>query len=180
VYRQAQAALSRAQRRVARRTTGSTRRREAVARLQRQHLKVARQRRDSHHKTALARIRRYGLIAHEASSITGIARSRLAKSTLDAGRGGFLSILSHNAADAGVSVVAVPPFNTSQACSACGGPPAVRKTSEDRVHACPCGYTADRDADAARNILRPATGASQGTRPGQGRRGTTTALVVVP
>jgi putative transposase len=179
-YRQAQAALRRAQRRVARRTKGSTRRREAVAQLQRQHLKVARQRRDFHHKTALALIRRYGLIAHEALCITGIARSRLAKSTLDAGWGGFLSILSHKAADAGVSVVAVPPFNTSQACSACGELPAVRKSLKDRVHACPCGYTADRDVNAARNILRLATGASPGTRPGQGRRGTTTALVVVP
>jgi putative transposase len=175
-YRQAQQALRRAQRRVARRKQGSARRRKAVAQLRRLHLKVARQRRDFHHKTALALVRRSGLIAHEALRITGIARSRLAKSTLDAGWGGFLSILSHKAADAGVSVVAVPPHRTSQRCSACGALPAVPKTLKDRVHACPCGYTADRDVNAARNILQLATGA----RPGQGRRGITTALVVVP
>jgi putative transposase len=175
-YRQAQAALRRGQRRVARRRKGSARRCKAVAQVQRLHLKVARQRRDFHHKTALDLVRRYGLIAHEHLNITGIARSRLAKSTLDAGWGAFLTILGHKAADAGVQVVAVPPFNTSQACSACAVLPAVPKTLKERVHACAaCGYTADRDVNAARNILQLATG----TRPGQGRRDRTTALAVV-
>ena len=175
-YRQAQAALRRAQRRVARRKKGSARRRKAVGQVQRLHLKVARQRTDFHHKTALALTRRYGLIAHERLHITGIARSRLAKSTLDAGWGGFLTILSHKAADAGVSVVAVPPYNTSQTCSACGALPPTPKTLRDRLHTCPCGYTADRDVNAARNILRLGTGHPLG----QSGQGTTTALVVVP
>ena len=174
-YRRAQAALRRAQRRVARRKRGSGRRRKAVTQVQRLHLKMARQRRDFHHKTARSLTRRYGLIAHEHLNIAGIARSRLAKSTLDAGWGGFLSILGHKAAGAGVSVVAVPPFNTSQACSACGALPAVPKTLKDRVHACPCGYTADRDVNAARNILQLAAG----SRPGQGRQDTTGAVALV-
>jgi putative transposase len=136
---------------------------------------VARQRRDFHHKTALALVRRYGLIAHEALRVTGISRTRLAKSTLDAGWGGFLTILGHKAADAGVRVVAVPPRNTSQACSACGALPAVPKPLRDRVHACPCGYTADRDVNAARNILLLGTG----PRPGQGRQDGTGAVALV-
>jgi putative transposase len=174
-YRRAQAALRRAQRRVARRRKGSGRRRKAVAQVRRLHLKVARQRRDFHHKTALSLTRRYGLIAHERLAITGLSRSRLAKSTLDAGWGGFLTILGHKAVEAGVSVVAVPPYGTSQRCSACGALPAVPKTLKDRVHACPCGYTAGRDVNSARNILLLAAG----RRPGQGRQDTTGAVAPV-
>jgi putative transposase len=176
-YRQAQAALRRAQRTVARRRKGSTRRRKAVERLRRLHLHVANQRRDFHHKTALWLTQTYGTVCHEALHITGIARSRLAKSTLDAGWGGFLTILGHKAADAGVRVVAVPPFNTSQACSACGALPETPKTLRTRVHACPCGYTADRDVNAARNVLLLGTGAAGGNRPGPGRQAVSPTLV---
>jgi putative transposase len=175
-YRQAQAALRRAQRAVARRKHGSARRRKAVARLQQHHLHVANQRRDFHHKTALWLVRCYGTVCHEALNITGIARSRLAKSALDAGWGQFLTILSSKAVEAGVEVVAVPPFNTSQACAACGALPAAPKTLKDRVHACPCGYTADRDVNAARNILLLGTGAATGTRLGLSRQAVSPAL----
>jgi putative transposase len=53
-YRTAEQQLARAQRRVARRKKGSHRRRKAVALLKRRHQTVQRQRRDFHHKTALA------------------------------------------------------------------------------------------------------------------------------
>jgi putative transposase len=49
-------------------------------------------------------------------------------------------------------VVAVDPFNTSQACSQCGT--VVPKDLSVRVHVCPrCGLALDRDVNAARNIL---------------------------
>jgi putative transposase len=152
-YRQAQAALRRAQRTVARRKNGSTRRRKSVERLRRLHLHVANQRRDFHHKTALTLVRRYGTICHQALTITGIARSRLAKSTHDVGWGQFLNLLGRKAAEAGVQMTAVPPYNTSQVCSRCGARSETPKTLCDRVHACPCGYTADRDVNAAQNVL---------------------------
>ena len=48
--------------------------------------------------------------------------------------------------------MAVPPQYTSQACSECGC--RVVKTLSTRTHKCPeCGYAADRDENAARNIL---------------------------
>ncbi|MDQ3702527.1 MAG: transposase, partial [Chloroflexota bacterium] len=178
-FRQAQAALRRAQRKVSRRKQGSKRRRKAVEQVRRVHLHVANQRRDFHHKTARNLVRRYGTICHEALNIVGIARGRLAKSTLDAGWAAFLSILGHKAAGAGVRVVAVPPYNTSQVCSACGAHPAAPKTLRDRVHICPCGYAADRDVNAAQNILLRGAGAPSGTRPGLGRQDPTTALAVV-
>ena len=154
-YRKAQAALRRAQRKVARRQKGSKRRAKAVHALQKQHQRIGNLRRDFHHKTARALLLRYGTIVHEDLNIRGIARSRLAKSTLDVAWGSFLQILSYKAEEAGVTVIAVPPHNTTQACSRCGSLPAVPKTLADRVHSCShCGYVADRDLNAAQNILR--------------------------
>jgi putative transposase len=154
-YRKAQAALRRAQRKVARRQKGSKRRAKAVQALQKQHQRIGNLRRDFHHKTARALVLRYGTIVHEDLNIRGIARSRLAKSTLDVAWGSFLHILSYKAEEAGVTVIAVAPHNTTQACSRCGALASVPKTLADRVHVCShCGYTADRDLNAAQNILR--------------------------
>ena len=153
-YRQAQKALRRAQRKVARRKKGSHRRRKAVVLLKKQHQHIANQRGNFHHQTAHALVTRYGLIAHEDLNVAGIAQTRLAKSTYDVGWGSFLSILHSKAEEAGCTVVAVPPHNTTQRCSACEQIPEVKKTLSDRVHICPfCGYTADREVNAAQNIL---------------------------
>jgi putative transposase len=126
-----------------------------VSLLQKQHQRIGNLRRDFHHKTARALVLRYGTVVHEALNIRGIARSRLAKSTLDVAWGSFLHILSHKAEEAGVTVIAVPPHNTTQACSRCAALPSVPKTLADRMHSCAfCGYVADRDLNAAQNILR--------------------------
>ena len=173
-YRQAQAKLRRLQRTVARRKKGSARRRKAVEQVRRLHQHVANQRKDFHHKTALSLVRQYGTVCHEQLNIQGIARSRLAKSTHDVGWAQFLSILHHKAAEAGVVVIAVNPAYTSQACSACGCLPDVPKTLRDRVHVCAaCGYTADRDHNAARNILLI------GQRLGRSRQAPTAAVAAV-
>lgn len=160
LYRTAQALLRRASRRVARRKKGSNRRKKAVRLLARHHQHVANQRRDFHHKTARTLVTRFGTIAHEDLNVAGIARTRLAKSTHDAGWTAFLAILAHKAESAGVATVAVDPRNTSQACSGCGALPEVKKTLSDRVHSCSCGLTLDRDWNAARNILQRGLGRS--------------------
>jgi putative transposase len=100
-------------------------------------------------------VTRYGVTVHEDLNMRGIVRSRLAKSILDAAWGSFLQILSYKAEEAGATVVAVPPYNTTQACSQCGTTPSVPKTLADRVHSCSqCGCVADRDLNAAQTILR--------------------------
>ena len=152
-FRKAERQLLRAQRRLARRKKGSNRRNKARQQVAKLHLHIQNQRRDFHHKTARKMIETHGVIAHEDLNVKGIARTRLAKSTHDAGWASFLAILHSKAEEAGVQVVAVPPAYTSQACSQCGC--IVPKTLADRVHVCPhCGYTADRDLNAAQNIER--------------------------
>jgi putative transposase len=86
-------------------------------------------------------------------------KAGLNKSIHDAGWHHFLSILAYTAACAGKRVEAVPAAYTSQDCSnlrpdgtICGE--RVRKSLSVRTHVSPrCGYIADRDENAASNIL---------------------------
>ncbi len=153
-YRKAEQALKRAQRRVSRRQKGGKRRRKAVRLLQRAHQKVARQRRDFHHKTALSLVKRYDTIFFEALQVANMVQNHhLAKSISDAGWSQFCSILTFKAENAGKRAVAVPPAYTSQVCSGCGV--VVQKGLSVRWHLCPyCGTSLHRDHNAALNILR--------------------------
>lgn len=170
-YRAAHRKLRRAQRHLSRCQKGSKRRQKARERVAKLHHRIANQRRDWHHKTALALTRRYGVIGHEALNIRGIARTRLAKSTLDAGWRQFLGILTRKGEETGVSVVAVDARNTTQACSQCGSLPAVPLTLRDREYHCAsCGYRANRDLNAALNVR---------TRLGWSRQAITGALAPV-
>ncbi len=77
---------------------------------------------------------------------------RLSKSISDAAWSLFRHCLSYKAEEAGIGFKAVDPEYTSQDCSACGH--REKKALCDRVHHCKkCGYTADRDLNAAINIL---------------------------
>ena len=79
---------------------------------------------------------------------------------MDASWGAFLALLEEKAASAGHQVVRVNPRFTSQKCFKCGE--IVQKSLSVRTHSCPfCGYIADRDSNAAQNILNRA-------RPGHG------------
>ena len=156
-YRQAQKRLRKIQKAVSRKNKGGNNRKKAVVKLGKAHKKVADTREDFHFKTAKGLLDNHDLIAHEKLNIKGLAKSKLAKSILDAGWGQFLSILSTKAENAGLLTVAVNPRNTSVNCSNCGNK--VSKKLSDRVHSCPrCGYTEDRDVNAAKNILNLAVG----------------------
>src|SRR5258707_9682572 len=155
-FRKAERRLKTAQRRVSRRKKGSHRRRKAVTLLAKAHLKVQRQRRDFHHKTALALVAHNDTISLEDLRVANLVRNhRLAKSIADASWAQFRAILEAKAAYAGRRVVAVPPAYTSQDCSGCGEH--VQKSLSVRTHICPnpdCGLVLDRDENAARNIER--------------------------
>jgi putative transposase len=153
-YRNAERVLKTAQRRVSRRKRGSHRRRKAVQLLAKAHQKVRRQRRDFHHKTALALVRDNDAIYHENLQPANMVKNHhLAKSITDAGWGAFLIILAHKAAYAGRQVISVNPAYTSQTCSGCGV--SVSKGLSVRWHTCPdCGTSLHRDHNAAKNIER--------------------------
>jgi putative transposase len=154
IFRIAEMALKRAQRRVSRRKKGSHRRRKAVALLAKAHQTVRRQRTDFHHKTALALVCQYDTIYLEDLQPANLVRNPyLAKSISDAARARFRTLLEGKAAYVGRRVIAVPPAYTSQDCSGCGE--RVPKSLSMRTHICTnCGLVMDRDENAALNILR--------------------------
>ena len=164
LYQKAQKKLKRLQRDVARKKRGGSNRRKSVKHLAKFSQHVSNQRRDFHHKIALDLVKKYGKIAHEDLNVKGMIRSlNLAKSTHDAGWSGFIAILSHKAESAGVEVVAINARHTTQTCSNCGmvrgAPvpcgclPAVSLTLKDRLYNClHCGFSLDRDFNAAINI----------------------------
>jgi len=152
-FRTSQAALRRKQRRLCARKKGSRRRKKMARSTAQTHLKIERQRRDFHFKTAKRYADAYSTIVVEDLSVRGLARSRLAKSILDAAWGAFVTILTCKAASAGGQVISISPRFTTQKCSKCGE--LVQKSLSVRTHICPsCGYVADRDVNAAQNILK--------------------------
>jgi putative transposase len=152
-YRKAEHTLAKAQRRKDRRKRGSKRRGRAVQLLRKKYQKVARQRRDFHHKTALSLLKQYDTVYFESLQVAHLAQNEhLAKSIYDAGWSQFCAILTFKAENAGKRAVAVPPAYTSQICAGCGV--LVQKGLSVRWHECPdCGASLHRDHNAALNIL---------------------------
>ena len=71
----------------------------------------------------------------------------------DASLGTLRRRIEDKASSAGREIILVDPKDTSQMCSVCED--IVEKDLSVRQHICPqCGYTADRDVNAARNILQ--------------------------
>src|SRR5207247_10510315 len=162
-YRTSQKTLRRKQRQLSRRKKGPHRRHKTARSTAQTHLKIKRQRRDFHYKTAKQYVERYQVIAVEKLSILNMVHNHaLAKSIMDASWGAFLDILEVKAESAGHQVIRVNPRFTSQKCYQCGE--IVQKSLSVRTHICPCcGYVADRDVNAAKNILSKARAWPSGT-----------------
>ncbi|MBD2205077.1 transposase [Calothrix sp. FACHB-1219] len=127
---------------------------KARNRYARKYLKVSRQRKEYCKRLAYSVIQSNDLVAYEDLNVKGLVKNRhLAKSISDAGWYTFRSWLEYFGHKYGKVTVAVPPHNTSQNCSNCSEK--VKKSLSTRTHVCPhCGYSEDRDINAAINILR--------------------------
>jgi putative transposase len=146
--------LARAQRMLSRRQKGSANRARARRRVAALHRKVRETRLDHAHKTALRLVRDNQAVYAEDLPVSGLARTRLAKSVHDAGWAQLLRLIEEKAAQYGRTFTRIGRFEpTSQVCSACGVKDG-RKPLSVRTWACPaCGTVHDRDVNAARNIL---------------------------
>lgn len=167
-YRRGQKRLAHGQRTVCRRKKGSHRRRNASREVAKKHLKISRQRRDFHFKTAKHYAERYSRICVEDLNVAGMVQNHhLAKSIHDASWSAFLAILTDKAARAGHVVIRVPARFTTQKCHRCGE--YVQKSLSVRTHICPsCGLVEDRDVNAAKNIVQagaPPSGTGAGGLP---------------
>ncbi|NER87683.1 transposase [Moorena sp. SIO3A2] len=154
--RQDERRIKKLQRRLSRTKKGSQNRKKARNRLGRMHLLVSRRRNDWVCKLAQHVIQSNDLVAIENLRIRNMVKNhKLAKSISDAAWYRFREWLEYFGKVYGVPVIAVEPAYTSQNCSNCGEK--VVKTLSTRTHKCHhCGYVADRDENAAINILKSA------------------------
>src|SRR5258706_5651026 len=145
--------LAQAQKKLARCKKGSNRRKKAKKKVARLHERIHNQRKDTLHKTSHHYVKHYQTIVIEDLHVANMVRNHsLAFAIADASWGMFRHYLESKAESAGRQVIAVAPHYTSQKCSSCGE--YVQKSLSVRTHVCPfCGYIADRDVNAARNIL---------------------------
>jgi putative transposase len=146
--------LAKAQRALSRKTKGSANRVKARRRVAVVHRKVRETRRDHAHKIALALVRDNQAVYAEDLAVSGLARTRLAKSVHDAGWAQLLRLIGEKAQQYGRTFHRIGRFTpTSQTCSICGtkdGP----KPLHVRSWRCGvCGAVHDRDVNAAINIL---------------------------
>jgi len=153
-YRAAQRRLRRAQRVLSRRLEGSANRARARHRVAVLHRQVRDARLDHAHKTALRLVRDNQAVYAEDLCVSGLARTRLAKSVADAGWSQLLRCIQEKAARYGRTFAKVGRFEpTSQVCSACGVKDGPKPLSVRQWTCAACGTIHDRDVNAARNIL---------------------------
>ena len=153
IARKAARKLRRAQQELARRQKGSANRSKSRWKVARCHARVGDTRRDWLHKLSTTVVQENQLIAVEDLAVSGLARTRLARSVHDAGWSTFVAMLEYKARRHGRTFARVDRWLPStRACSVCGAI-GEAKPLHVREWTCPCGTTHDRDTNAAINIL---------------------------
>ncbi|WP_143078896.1 RNA-guided endonuclease InsQ/TnpB family protein [Nonomuraea pusilla] len=151
--RRAERRLRKAQRDLSRKAKGGANRAKARARVAKAHARVTDARRDWAHKLSTQIIRDSQAVYVESLAVSGLLRTRLAKSVQDAGWSRFVAVLEYKAARYGRHFARIDRwFPSSKLCSACGTVAASMPLNV-REWTCPCGVVHDRDVNAAKNIL---------------------------
>lgn len=158
--RKAEPRMKRAQRVLARRVNGSNRRKDARRRLVNRHTRVANIRADALHKATTIIARTYPVVVVEDLRVRNMtkrvcgkgraAKAGLNRSILDASFGEFRRMLAYKLAMRGGRMIAVHAAYTSQTCSACQA--RTNCGSNETFTCAACGFTVDRDLNAAINI----------------------------
>ena len=155
-YRVNEKRISRLQRRLSKKQTGSKNRDKCRIRLAKETRYVANCRKDFIHKTSLYYAENYDVIVIEDIDMQKMSMSNLrgyGKSVNDLGFGMFKTFLEYKLKDRGKQlVVADKWFASSKICNHCGHKHTELKLS-DRTWICPeCGCIIDRDKNAAYNL----------------------------
>ena len=162
--------LERAQRDLSRKQHGSANWEEQRRVVVERHADLKHKRRDFLHKLSNYYAREYDLVAVEDLDAAGLVElPGNSRNRAGAAWGTFLRMLKYKCERKGAHFVVVDPAGTTKECAACGV--STDKPLWVREHSCPsCGFTADRDWNAAWNVLsrgikRLGAGRSESTSP---------------
>ncbi len=152
-FRRAERNLRKAQRVFSRREKGSKRRLRAKRNVSLVHRKVANQRKDFVHKFTTGLVAKYDGICIEDLSVKGLAKTKLAKSVLDAAFGETRRLIEYKAVWNRRHLAVIDRwYPSSKTCHVCGAVNAAL-TLADRSWTCSgCGSVRDRDSNASLNI----------------------------
>ena len=122
------------------------------------HAKIKNQRKDGLHQFSTRQVKSNAAIFVGDVASAKLVKTRMAKSTLDAGWAMLKAMLEYKSHQAGIVFEVVNENYTTQTCSCCGVIPASspkgRAGLRIREWTCSeCGAAHDRDVNAARNIL---------------------------
>ncbi len=149
--------LKKHQRKLSRTSPGTKLHRKIKTRINHIYEKIANHRKNNIENISSYIVKNHSHIVMEDLSVKAlrsISRNRfMTNGYNDASLGMLRRRIEDKASSAGREIILVDPNNTSQMCSRCEN--IVEKDLSTREHICPqCGYTADRDVNAARNILQ--------------------------
>ena len=122
------------------------------------HAKIKNQRKDALHKLSTSLVQSNAAIFVGDVASAKLVKTRMAKSTLDAGWSMMKTMLEYKATQAGIVFEVVNESYTTQTCSSCevipsSSPKGLAGLNKRRWTCSACGAEHDRDVNAAKNIL---------------------------
>ncbi|HEJ9401396.1 TPA: transposase, partial [Proteus mirabilis] len=161
--------LARLQRKLSRKIKFSANWQKQKRKIQRLHSHIANIRKDSLHKVTSEISKNHAMIVIEDLKVSNMsksakgtterhgrnvkAKSGLNRSILEQGWYEMRRQLEYKQLWRGGQVLAIPPAYTSQKCACCGHTAKENRQSQSQFECLECGYTANADINAARNIL---------------------------
>ncbi|AUU34037.1 RNA-guided endonuclease InsQ/TnpB family protein [Proteus mirabilis] len=161
--------LARLQRKLSRKIKFSANWQKQKRKIQHLHSHIANIRKDSLHKVTSEISKNHAMIVIEDLKVSNMsksakgtterhgrnvkAKSGLNRSILEQGWYEMRRQLEYKQLWRGGQVLAIPPAYTSQKCACCGHTAKENRQSQSKFECLECGYTANADINAARNIL---------------------------
>ncbi len=162
-YRESQDKLAKLQRKLSRKVgskkgeTKSSNYLKQQMKLNKLHNHISNQRKDYLHKKSTEIANQYDIVCVESLNMRALSNKGFGngKATMDNGYGMFLNMLEYKLKNRGKYFIKVDKwYPSSQTCYVCGAiHPEMKDTSKKTIH-CECGYSNDRDVNAALNIKR--------------------------
>ena len=146
--------LKRQQKKLSRKEKGSENRKKQIVRVQKVHQKIRDMRMDFNHKVSTAIAKHYGTVVIEDLNIQGMQRNHnMAKSITDQEWYQFKQMLKYKLQWRDAELIEIGKFDpSSKMCSRCGNVKHDLRLSDRTYHCSVCGFSMDRDLNAAINI----------------------------